>query len=136
MVDVNKGDALTPDIRARLVAMEVATYKDDHFFAAAPALEALRLLLSRTASRRSHGRGGRKLLVIKSRKAHLHAEADREIYITLPPEERRDGYCPRLLRCLYGTLETPQLSGRPTTLRYSPSWASAVGGLHFAALSL
>ena len=40
----NKGDAACPDIRARLVATELNTYKSDDFFASTPPLEAKRLL--------------------------------------------------------------------------------------------
>ena len=107
LVDVNKGDRANPDVRSRLVAQEVATYRDDHFFAAAPPLEALRLLLSRTATGRRHGRGGKKVMLVDARKAHLHAEVDREIYVCLPPEEHEEVFCARLRRCLYGTRDAP-----------------------------
>ena len=40
----NKGDHSQPDIRARLVAQEVNTYRSDDFFASTPPLEAKRLL--------------------------------------------------------------------------------------------
>ena len=40
----NKGDAEKPDIRARLVACELNTYKSDDYFASTPPLEAKRLL--------------------------------------------------------------------------------------------
>ena len=44
----NKGDTERPEIRARLVAREVNTYKDETgmFAAATPPLEAKRMLLS------------------------------------------------------------------------------------------
>ena len=42
-------------------------------------------------------------MVIDARKAHLHAMTEREIYVDLPPELGRAGYCGRLRRCLYGT---------------------------------
>ena len=45
-VDENKGDEKTPDVRRRLVAKDIAFRRDDSFFAAAPPLEALRMLLS------------------------------------------------------------------------------------------
>ena len=106
-VDVNKGDAARPLVRSRYVAMEIAACKDDLFFAATPPLEALRLLLSHAASGRSHGRGGRKMLVMDARKAHLHAPALRDVFVDLPPEIRKPGICGRLKRCLYGARDAP-----------------------------
>ena len=35
--------------------------------------------------------------------------AEREVYVELPPERARDGYCCRLRRCLYGTRDAPRL---------------------------
>jgi hypothetical protein len=60
-------------------------------------------LISRAATGRSSGKGGRKILVIDARKAHLHALTDRDIFVQLPPEIREPGFCGRLRRCLYGT---------------------------------
>ena len=107
-VDHNKGDSDQPVIRSRYVACEVNTYKDDSLFAATPPLEALRFLLSRTATR-SKGSPHKKLLLIDVRKAHLHAEAVREVFVSLPPEIARShpGCCWRLRRCLYGTRDAP-----------------------------
>ena len=106
-VDVNKGDRERPIIRCRWVAKEFATYKSAEFFAATPPLEALRMLVSHAASGRQNGLGGRKLLVIDARKAHLHAMAEREVYVDLPPEQQVPGMCARLRRCLYGTRDAP-----------------------------
>ena len=107
-VDVNKGDVENPDVRCRLVAQEVNTYKDDDFFAATPPLEALRLLLSHVATEQK-GSGGRNIMILDAKKAHLHAYAEREIYVELPPERRRPGVCGRLIRSLYGTRDAPAL---------------------------
>jgi hypothetical protein len=103
-VDVNKGDSKTPLIRSRFVVKEIATYKSDDFFAATPPLEALRLLLSMAASS-GHDV---KIEVLDARKAHLHAFADRTVFVQLPPEEAEPGYCARLVRCLYGTRDAPK----------------------------
>jgi len=92
-----------------LVVQEVNTYKEDAFFASTPPLEALRLLVSHVATGRRGRRGGRKIMVLDAKKAHPPAFAEREIYIELPPERRRPGYCGRLLRCLYGTRDAPAL---------------------------
>ena len=90
-VDVNKGDRTRPVIRSRWVAKEFATYKSAEFFAATPPLEALRMMISHAASGRTNGRGGRKILVIDARKAHLHAMAGREVFVDLPPEQSVPG---------------------------------------------
>jgi hypothetical protein len=104
-VDVNKGDRGRPDVRSRYVAKDFAGgQRNDDFFAATPPLEALRLLLSHVAS---HG-GELKIEVIDARKAHLHAFVDRAIFVHLPPEDARPGFCARLRRCLYGTRDAPK----------------------------
>ncbi len=103
-VDVNKGDAEKPLIRSRFVVKEIATYRTDDFFAATPPLEALRLLLSMAAS----SGNDIKVEVLDARKAHLHAFADRTVFVQLPPEETEAGYCAKLVRCLYGTRDAPK----------------------------
>jgi hypothetical protein len=106
-VDVNKGDLKRPVVRSRFVAKEFADKRSDEFFAATPPLEALRMLLSHAATGRKTSRGGRKVLVVDARKAHLHAPAERLVYVDLPPEVRQPGMCARLRRCLYGTRDAP-----------------------------
>ena len=100
--DRNKGDSTNPQVRCRYVAREIAFYRDDDFFAATPPLEGLKLMLSLVASDRR-----KRLMVIDARKAYLHAEVGREIFVELPPEIRRPGVCARLKRCLYGTRDAP-----------------------------
>ena len=95
-VDTNKGDTKKPNIRCRYVAKDIAYQKDDSYFAAMPPLEVLRMLLSWAATGRKCGRGGKKIMVIDARKAHLHATPDREIFVELPPEVRKPGSCARL----------------------------------------
>ena len=102
---MNKGDVHSPEVRCRLVAQEVNTYKEDAFFAATPPLEALRLVLSHVAT----GTDGRKIMILDAKKAHLHAYAEREMFVELPPERRRPGFCGRLVRSLYGTRDAPSL---------------------------
>ena len=103
-VDVNKGDAAAPLVRCRYVAKEIAFTRNDDFFAATPPLEALRLLVSHAASNRDKNL---KLMVMDARKAHLHAMAERDVFVDLPPELRRPGFCAKLRRCLYGTRDAP-----------------------------
>ena len=99
-VDVNKGDLEKPVARSRYVAKEFANTKSDDVFSPTPPLEALRLLLSHAASGRSSSTGGRKIRAVDARKAHLHAFAERHLYVVLPPEVRVPGM---LRRSLYGT---------------------------------
>ena len=37
----------------------------------------------------------------------MHAFADRDIYVDLPPEVGQPGMCAKLVRCLYGTRDAP-----------------------------
>ena len=48
-------------------------------------------------------------MLLDAKKAHLHAMAERPIYVHLPPERARPGYCCRLVRSLYGTRDAPRL---------------------------
>ena len=102
-VDHNKGDKDSPNIRSRYVAQELALWKDASLFAAMPPLEALRVLLSKVAAGPTSGAKERKLLLIDVRKAYLHAEVGRNIFVQLPKEMNLPGKCARLKRCLYGT---------------------------------
>ncbi len=91
LVDVNKGDLKRLAVRGRYVAKEFAKARSDDFFAAAPPSEALRMLLSHEAACRSSGRGGRKVLVVDTRKGHLHAPAEKDVCVALPLEARVPG---------------------------------------------
>ena len=102
-VDHNKGDSENSNVRSRWVAMEFAKYQDESLFAATPPLEAIRLLLSEAATRPRGGKREKKILLIDVRKAHLHAEAVRDVFVDLPPEVAVKGKCAHLRRCLYGT---------------------------------
>ena len=107
-VDVNKGDEASPDVRARLVAQDFALGRDDSFYAATPPLEALRLLISDlTTGQGEPGGGPVKLMLLDAKKAHLHAAAERDLFISLPAEAG-GGYA-RLLRSLYGARDAPAL---------------------------
>ena len=117
---MNKGDAASPMVRCRYVAKEIAYTRDDDFFAATPPLEALRLLISHAASNIAKNL---KLMVMDARKAHLHAMAVRDVFVDLPPERRRPGFCAKLRRCLYGTRDAPARWEAYLTAS-SPSWAS------------
>ena len=78
-VDVNKGGDSRMEVRSRLVAGDFkGDDKDrDDLFAETPPLEAIRMLLSRAATRRFDGRD-RKLLFIDAAKAHINFECVQE----------------------------------------------------------
>ena len=84
--DVNKGDTSSPDVRARLVAKYFAVYKDDSFYAATLPLEALILLISDLASRKGEDGDEVNMVVLDATKAHLHAAAERVLFVELPAE--------------------------------------------------
>ena len=95
-----KGD----DVRCRLVAQEFARGDPrEDLFAGTPPLFAARLLVSRTATRRSRQHT---LMVLDVSCAFLYAPIKRTVYIELPEEDEM--YCKKdlvgkLNLCLYGT---------------------------------
>ena len=105
-VDVNKKDEVDPEIRSRYVARDMKRgSKSDEFFAAAPPLEAIKMLLSKAATGNPRGRRQKKLAFIDVRKAHFNGKPSHPTYVALPPEYNCPGMCARLNWCLYGTRE-------------------------------
>ena len=92
-------------LKSVVVAQEVNTCKEDALFAGTRPLEALRLVRSHVAT----GTDGRKIMFLDAKKAHLHAYAERQVFVELPPERRRPGFGGRLLGSLYGTRDAPSL---------------------------
>ena len=86
-VDVNKGDESQPNYRSRLVAREINTYKRDDLFAATPPLEALKAILSMTAT----SNRGEIIMVNDISRAFFHAQAERDVYVQLAPEDTLPG---------------------------------------------
>ena len=72
-IDINKGDQENPNYRSRLVAREINTYKRDDLFAATPPLEALKLIMSMTAT----ANHGEIIMVNDISRAFFHAKAKR-----------------------------------------------------------
>ena len=107
----NKGDAGKPDIRARLVACEVNTFKSDDFFASTPPLEAKRLLLSQIASERRTPQGKPlEVSFVDVKKAYFNAIPKRKLHVFLPKElGQGPKACARLKRCVYGTRDAGML---------------------------
>ena len=125
----NTEDVANPDIRARLVACEVNTFKSDDVFASTPPLEAKRILLSEmaTARRLPDGRP-LEMTFIDIRKAYFNGIPCRQLHLFLPKElcigttavaHRR--------RCVYGT--------RAACMSWEDCYAQALIDLGFAEAS-
>ena len=106
----NKGDAVNPDMRARLVACEVnKTGKEDAFYASTPPGESKKILFSLYASRRHKTmKDGSKmplrLSFIDIKKAYFNGVPTRDIYMSLPPElGLPKHFVAKQTRCVYGT---------------------------------
>ena len=107
-IDINKGDDENPEYRSRLVAKEINRSPSDEMFAATPPLEAKKMLFSMAMTDFSQGRatrsnGTQKLLFIDVRRAYFYAPARRSVYVNLPDEDSKPGYCARLNVSMYGT---------------------------------
>ena len=100
----NKGDEASPDVRARLVACEIARDKQSQFYASTPPLEAKRLLFSQWATERKRDGKHLKTSCVDIKKAYINGRPKRLMYVRLPPEL----WLPKdtvgkLERCMYGT---------------------------------
>eukprot|EP00969_Alexandrium_andersonii_P132557 5861216-Alexandrium_andersonii.AAC.1 len=51
--------------------------------------------------------GPARLSSLTCEKARLHAYADEDVYVALPPEVAQPGMCAKLRRSLYGTRAAP-----------------------------
>ena len=110
-VDTNKGTEDAPEVRSRLVAMELKSRTGDmnpfDMFSATPPIEAVRLVVSHAASYGEHGQGGeRGFMVIDVRRAYFNARARRKVYTEIPGEDWENGdenRCAELVHSLYGT---------------------------------
>ena len=102
----NKGDALKPEVRARLVACEDNTYTDTTgaFYASTPPLEAKRMLFSEFASRRFRDGKPLQRSFLDITKAYFNGTPRRDLHVRLPPElGLPSNIVGSLLRCVYGT---------------------------------
>ena len=107
-IDCNKGDAVHPNFRSRLVAKEIKRDSRIDRFAATPPLEAKKILFSLALTEwygydRGNRDDGRKLDFIDIRKAYSNAPARRAVYVDLPTEISEPGTFGRLLKSPYGT---------------------------------
>ena len=110
-LDVDKGEGgNVSDVRSRCVAKEYNTGNRDDVFAATPALEAVRLLISLTASSRAGHVPKARLMALGVKRAFLYAPVEGTIFIELPEEAVReeDGdVIGRLNTAMYGTRNAP-----------------------------
>ncbi|MDP6295142.1 MAG: hypothetical protein QF618_03930, partial [SAR324 cluster bacterium] len=100
-VDINKGDALEPNVRSRLVAKELRAFApwipQEDLFAATPPGAALNLLLSTMVTRKSRRGPGRaggkpyKMAFLDVRRAFFRAAATETVFIELPEEALAPG---------------------------------------------
>ncbi len=115
-VDVNKGDDVSPRYRSRLVARQLKAHDKSgaSFFAPTPPLEALRTVISMTASTLPSWKpcydpqSERRIQIsfVDIARAYFNAvkDEDDETYVDLPTED--DDHlrcCAKLLRHMYGT---------------------------------
>ena len=83
-IDVNKGNAEKPDYRSRLVAQEIKKDTTEDIFAAAPPVEAEKMLIAIVRSGLGVKRGKRmKLDFIDVRRAYFHTNARRRVFVRL-----------------------------------------------------
>ena len=69
-----------------------------------PPLEAVKILCSELAARKKNKKGKHlRLPLCDISRAHFYGEAQREIYVTLPPGDEQEGYCAILKKTMYGT---------------------------------
>ena len=103
----NKGDDKEYDVRARLVACEVNTYKSDEYVAPTPPLEAKKLLFSEYAATARKATNATKEIVlpfVDIKKAYFNGVPRRNIHLAFPKELGvPDHLVAHLKRCVYGT---------------------------------
>ena len=103
----NKGDEAEYDVRARLVACEVNTFKTDEYFASTPPLEAKRLLFSEFARTVFHPDFKDKNMTVSFvdvKKAYFNGRPRRNLHLVFPKELGVPShFVAHLNRCVYGT---------------------------------
>ena len=87
-IDTNKGSAEAPRYRSRLVCTEVRRKRVEPIFSATPPLETLRVLLSVACEEDVfHGEDPFLISTADVSRAHLYADAVRDVHIRLPDED-------------------------------------------------
>ena len=119
-LDVNKGDAVNMNYRARLVGREIKRDKREDLFAATPPLESLRMIVSICAGNQHalHPADNFVMMTNDVRRAYFHAAATRPIFIKIPDEDWEPGdedKVGQLNLSLYGTRDAAQNWSRTVT---------------------
>ena len=102
----NKGDATSPDVRARLVACEVnhGGGKEEDYYASTPPLEALKLLFAKYADSPAVGGEPMRIGFVDAKKAYFNGIPKRNVFMRLPREMGLPAHIVGLqVRCVYGT---------------------------------
>ena len=102
----NKGDATSPDVRARLVACEVnyGGTKEESFYASTPPLEAKKLLFKKYADKPIVNGAHMRLGFVDVKKAYFNGVPKRNVFMRLPREMGLPAHMVGLqVRCVYGT---------------------------------
>ena len=107
-IDINKGDSNHPIHRSRFVAKEFNDCESEGLFAGTPPLEALRLILSRAATRRQERLQYSTIMINDVSRAFFEAPIGRNVCIELPEEDLEEGDHQQdlvglLRQSLYGT---------------------------------
>ena len=108
-VDCDKGTPGREEYRSRLCAQEFAKGEQrDDLFAGTPPLLATKLLASLCAS--TGQQHGKRLMVLDVKRAFLHGDIQRFVYIRLAAEDPKScvaGLLGKLRKALYGTQDAP-----------------------------
>ena len=104
-IDINKGDADTPNYRSRLVAKEFNDDVGEGLFASTPPLEALRFLISEAATVRAGEDWEDKVIVVNDvARAFFEASMRRDLCVELLAEAGEgESMLGHLIMSLYGT---------------------------------
>ena len=110
-IDTNKGDDQREHYRSRLVVREVRSKGEEgralptaQLFSAMPPLEAVKILGAMLIQDEVSKRGKRlEMRFWDISRAHFYGEAQRDIYVELPDEEKDGVHCAKLLKSWYGT---------------------------------
>ena len=108
-VDCDKGSPGREEYRSRLCAQEFAKGEQrDDLFAGTPPSLATKLLASLCAS--TGQQHGKRLMVLDVKRAFLHGDIQRPVYIRLPAEDPKScvpGLLGKLRKAMYGTRDAP-----------------------------
>ena len=119
-LDINKGDALRPKVRCRLVAKEIKRAKPKELqlggadtFSSTPPVESMFSLLSLFMTKKD-AKADKLLGTWDISRAHFMGKAEREIYMTLPEEDEvqegdTEPMVGKVLRSIYGTQDASKI---------------------------